>query len=168
MSILAGEKLTADKLNTLETALVARHRRTTSSTTTTATTVGTSQGVCRLDDIAVKSGRLYRVTVKGGIFSTNTGRVRSLITYTTDGSTPTGSNAILKDIAIGTLATSVVVPYENIGFFTPGSDLAFSVLLSVYIVTGAGTSGTYADAGWPTELLIEDCGTDTGSVGTNI
>lgn len=168
MSILAGEKLTADKLNSLETALIARHRRTTSSTTTTATTAGTAQGVCRLDDIAIKSGRLYRVTVKGGIFGTNTGRVRSLLTYTTDGSTPSGSSTVLKDIAIGTLSPSVVVPYENVGFYTPGSDLAFSVLLSVYITAGTGSSGTYADANWPTELLIEDCGADTGSVGTNI
>lgn len=166
MSISAGQKLTADRLNALETAVVARHKRTTSATTTTQTTGTSAQGVCRLDDVALKAGRLYRITAHGGAYLSTSGRNKWRLTYTTDGSTPAANSTVLRDIQHNNPGSDIVLEAEVSGTYTPGSDLSFSVLFSHYVSTGTG--GVFGSSDWPVELVIEDLGTDPGSTGTNI
>ena len=164
MAYTAGQKLRASDLPTV----VARARRTTNGTSTTATTQGTSQGVLRLDDIPLISGRLYRVFCRGGVFASAYGRYSSSLQYTTDGSTPTNASASLQQ-AGGELANPGFVElYTMTVHYTPASNETFSVLLTYWRTNGTATLTHYGAADWPTEIVIEQLGVDPGATGTSI
>lgn len=147
--------------------VVARGRRTTSSTTTTATSAGTAQKVLEVS-ATLKTGRLYRITAPNvGYHRTTAGRVGMQLTYTTNGTTPGVTSTQLNWTQSQTYDTGDPVYGLTLGAtYTPGANQTMRVLLSVWSVT-TGTSGTYADAAWPTEIVVEDLGVDPGSSGTS-
>ncbi|MBN9108551.1 MAG: hypothetical protein J0I34_07190 [Pseudonocardia sp.] len=147
--------------------VIARGRRTTSSTTTTATSAGTAQKVLEAS-ATLKTGRLYRITAPNvGYHRTTAGRVGLQLTYTTNNTTPGVTSTQLNWTQAQTYdAGDPVYGATLSATYTPASNQTLRVLLSVWSVT-TGTSGTYADAGWPTEIVIEDLGVDPGNTGTS-
>ncbi len=167
-TFLAGQRLTAAALNLATNRLMYRGRRVSNSTGTTS-----EIGVLRLDGIAAKAGRLYRIYTNniGGDTSVANDGVRLNLRMTTDGSTAGTSSTIY------TLSQTIVpnishADYMSVDFtYTPAVDETLSVLLTVARSNGSGTvvaTGGAAGAPGPIELYVEDMGVDPGDTGTDI
>ena len=170
MTWTAGENITARRLNAeFAGYIIARGRRVTASTGTTATTSGTAQGVMRISG-ALTSGRLYRVSAPNlPCRSTTSGdRLAAQLTYTLDGTTPVVGSTRLTFGQLECVGTSVPNSLTVEGLYIPSSDLTFSVLLSIYRQSGAGTVSLLGASDWPVDLLIEDVGEDTSDVGVDL
>lgn len=167
MAFTSFQRVTASALNLASLRVIARGRRTSNSTGTT-----TEVGVLRIDDIAIASGRLYRVyTNEIGVDSTvATDVIRLNLRYTTDGSTPSTSSTLLT-LSQGYQANAAQGEYTSVGaVYVPGSAETLSVLLTVSRAAGTGTVIATAGTGapGPCDLYIEDLGVDPGDVGVDI
>lgn len=142
---------------------IRRHRRTTTSSNST----GTDVGVIRFDDVAVTAGRLYVVMYRCNPNSSiGTDILRTQVRYTTDGSTPGTSSTVLPgSTALPPDGTGTIT---QIAEYTPGSDLALSLLLCVGRETGSGNVNLFADGPRATSLLLFDCGEDPGDGGGSV
>lgn len=167
--ITAGQTLTASLLNAKFQRCVARARRTSNSSATTSTT---SVGVLRLDDIPIKASVNYRITHKvTGDTTTSTDTLRTLLRYTTDGSTPTTSSTLLvgtggeTSFTSGSSGSTLIVVTD----YTPVTDELLSVLLCIQHNLGTSSMIAQADGGiFLTEMYIDNMGDDPGNTGTNV
>jgi hypothetical protein len=146
--------------------VIARHRRTTNSSTTTS-----EVGVIRLDDIAVASGQALVVWSPPLAMTSGTSdEVVVRYRYTTDGSTPSTSSAIMPG-AESTMRLPNVSYEESMvmqALYIPASAETLSILMTVARITGTGASGILSSSENPIEMIIQAAGTDPGSTGTNI
>jgi hypothetical protein len=145
----------------LPLGVIARGRRGSDNTSIT-----TEQGILRLDDVPIVAGRLYRVSAQ---FSVNNQTVRVIpnLRYTTDGSTPSTSSTLLEEAVFNSTAVSTTGGTARVvGYYTPGSNQTFSVLLTAQssgvAVTVFGANDEHCD------LVIEDCGVDPGDTGSDV
>ncbi len=151
--------------------VVARARRITAAALASGTTLASSSAIASLANIPVTAGRLYRVYTSSLLVYSNGATTMAVaqaaVTYTTDGTAPSASSALLKqdDVQVGiggspaTLAISVS--------YAPTVTGLLGLLLSYFMpVTGGGTSvGISGTATAPIELVVEDIGVDPGATG---
>ncbi|GGM53148.1 hypothetical protein ACFFX1_55045 [Dactylosporangium sucinum] len=145
--------------------IIKRHNRTTASSTTT-----TEVGVVRIDNVPVSVGRLYRIWTSAVIFNSTVAndlidaRIRvNLAGTATTSSTQLGGLVENAHSAGSSQKTKAfTVPW------VPGSSGNASVLLSVARSLGTGNVNLIGQAGYPIDLVIEDCGLDPGASGVNI
>lgn len=158
----AGQIPTAAELDAALPIIRQRGRRNSISSGSTGAVVG----VLRLDDLPVLGGRSYRITALAHPDSTVlTDFLDITVRYSTDGSTPTTSSAIIP----GGEAVVRTVSLFNLSFeYIPPSDLTLSLLLCLARNTGTGTCTLYADSTRCTELRIFSSGVDVGDTGTDI
>lgn len=167
-NFLAGQRLTADALNKAIQKILARGPRTTAGTATTTT----AQGFVRLDDKAILAGHRIRVFATG-LHPQSTVAADAIqvdFYYTTDGSTPTTSSAILDGSEFFCRPTSANSAETNTiaAGYTPVSDETLSVLVAYKRIAGSGNVNLFGSADAQFELIIEDLGTDPGATGTNL
>lgn len=145
--------------------VIARGNRQTDKTGVTS-----EAGVLRLDDISIKSGRLYRVYTNQMLVGAGSGDVIALrLRYTTDGSTPTTSSTVLRYVQIPEPAGTPTLTLSIGAFYAPGSDQTLSVLLTALRVAGTAANVTITgNADNPIELCIEDMGVDPTDTGTDV
>ena len=151
--------------------IVGRARRTTASPTANS---GTNVAVLRLDDIPMRANGSYTIRCPNlwprGSVANNILEV--ILRYTTDGSTPSGTSAILPGgigrsplLPSGSTAISMDVETEYI----PASDETFSVTLFIALAVGSGTVGFFADgSGAITEIKVIHNGPDCGDTGVDL
>lgn len=161
MSALAGGPADPGQYNTDTRKLVGRGRRETDSSTTT-----TETGVLRIDGLALKSGRHYRVSTTP--MQINSSVLNDVVTvrfrYTTDGSTATTSSTQLGQItADHNISAGKGAPLQ--GEVTPGSDQTVSLLLTVGRTSGSGNALIEGNAIYPICIWVDDHGPDSGNVG---
>ncbi len=118
---------------------------------------------------ALLPGRLYKVgSPNSSAYSDTAGQMRLILTYTSDGSTPSPTSPVLTWSQVATLANGIVdiCPIET--HYVAATAQTFRLLLSIHptIHNGAGW-GTYASAEWPLELAITDKGPVTALSGTH-
>lgn len=166
------ERLTATKLNRSLKAgrCIGRARRITNSTATSGTAL---TAVLRLDDIPIFAGRLYTVRSSNLFFDASVANDvgQGILTYTTDGSTPTISSTTFPGGV-----TQTIIP--NISFgearpilttYTPATDQTLSLLLCAARATGTGVIVIQANgAGTLCEFAVYDQGEDPGDTGTDL
>jgi hypothetical protein len=171
MAFTSGEVLTAANLNQAVQKLVARGRRTTPSSIANSTT---NVAVLRLDDIPIKGGYAYRVICPGlAMRSTVADDVMEVvIRYTTDGSTPTTSSAILpgasaRSPTLTTGSNSLTTTSET--EYVPASDETLSLLMCIARLTGTGNVSLFADgSGYVIDMKVYCDGPDVGDTGTDL
>jgi hypothetical protein len=144
--------------------IIARGKRTTAPAAagTGANSPANAVKITELD-VPVVAGRIYKVVAPDvGVYSAAAGSVQLQITYTTDGSTPLPSSAVLTTNQKETPASSVVVTATIEGTYVAGATGTLKVLLSYYS-SGSQTYNVYAAASWPCEFWVEDMGADPGT-----
>lgn len=173
MTIAVGARILADDIEDLAVvtgAIIARYRRTTNSSTSNSTT---RVAVMRIDDVPIRSGRVYEIAtcslqIDG---ATNNDTLVVEILHTTDGSTPSTSSTLLPGAAGEFLQPNAASPvWGQIRVtYTPGSDQTLSLLLTIKHGVGTGAMGLLANGtASVTEMMIIDRGVDPGSSGTNL
>lgn len=167
-SLPAGHEPSATELQGIideirRRGILARGRRTTSST---------AIGVLRLDNIAIYSGRAYKVWTSGINFLSTvlTDSADIFVTYRTDGtSAGTGDTVLGGASARATLHSANDTPILPISApLYPSADGTLSVLLCVQRIAGSGTVTVFgASTQYTIDLVVEDIGpapTDTGVI----
>lgn len=172
-SRLAGEIITDTKYNgdidLGPKGLLARAERVTSSSTTTTTI-----GVLRLDDVQLEASRAYLIVTSplNVDSSTGTDDVKTKITFTADGSTPTtGSTTLPETIVGGDVGGggtgAPIMPITALYQPTGGAEL-LSLLLCVTRTAGAGNAYIYGDATQKIQITVHDLGLAVSDAGTDI
>lgn len=158
----AGQIPTADELDQALPIIRQRGRRNSVSTGSTGSVVG----VLRLDDLPVKAGQSYTISVMAHPDSTVlTDFLDITLRYSTDGSTPTTSSSVIP----GGEAVVRTVSLFSLKFeYVPASDLTLSLLLCVARNSGTGTCTLFADSIRCTEIAVFSSGADVGDTGTDI
>lgn len=144
---------------------IARGNRTTSSSTTTS-----EVGVLRLDDIPLKAGQLYIIQTSSMFLGSTTSGdgIGATLRYTIDGSTPNPTTST-RLASIHALAGSSSPALPLIAKYIPGSNLDFSVVLTVVRWSGSGTVSMGTDANHPDiDLMIIAAGAAPADTGTDI
>lgn len=157
-------------LETGSQAIIKRGRRVTASTGST----GSEVGVLRVDNIPVRSGKIYRVSTAGINLSTtvnnDVGSARFRVAYAVG----TGTVANLSSTQIGQMRNTIdvtnntnVIPGQC--FYVASADGYISIMLTVQRIAGSGTVTIYAvSPAEPLDLVIEYAGTDPGDTGVII
>lgn len=164
----SDETVSAAKLNQSLAAgrIVNRGQRLTSSGNTSGTTL---LAVLEVPDTPVKAGRHYQISSSPLYVDTDVANdvVRCLLTYTTDGSTPTVASAQLLGSAMNKRLASAADPEHIIldTIYVPSVDETLSILLCVGRSTGTGIERIIADSLQTISIRIYDCGVDTGDMG---
>lgn len=167
--LAAGTLLTASIFNTKVKKRVARARRTSNATSSGSTT---EVSVLKLDDIPILAGHNYRIAYVCHVdTTTTTDTYRTIIRYTTDGSTPTTSSGVMAGsggeamIASATTVDSHTIETD----YTPSTDELLSLLLTYRHVAGVGASTLQADASvFHTQIYVDDMGDDPGDTGVDL
>lgn len=158
MSALAGGIADPGAYNTDTRKLLAWGRRTTNKTGIT-----TEVEVLRLDGVAALSGHFIRVDVTPVRLTAVATDVTALIKYATDGSNATTSSLTMRASVFGsTAAVSACFP-AWFAVYTPPADQTLSLLFTLQ--AGSSISMTGADTSLPLDILVWDCGPDTGDIG---
>lgn len=168
MTFLAGQRVTAEALNIALEKIIARGRRVTNGG---SNGVGTETGVLRIDDIPVRAGYAYRVSTSNLNIDTNTAddEIHVRIRYTTDGSTPTITSAVLGTVRITADDATFTPILPIVCFYFPAVDETLSLLLTCQRVNGAGTTSVFANGTTEyTDMILTNLGVDTGDIGTDI
>jgi hypothetical protein len=164
MSALAGQIANPDTYNVDTRKLIARARRETDSTAGT-----TEAGVLRIDGIAVKSGRHYRISTSP--LQVNSTVLNDVVTVririATDGTTATTSSTQLDQMTADHNITAGK-GWPIITEHTPGADQTCSVLLTVARTSGTGNVKIEGNAVYPICVWVDDMGPDTGDVGIEL
>lgn len=169
MELVAGQVLTATLLNARLRKRIARARRTSNSSGSTSTT---AVAVMRLDDKPLIAGHNYKITWKGNFdTTTTTDTMRGYIRYTTDGSTPTTSSAILPgsggEVVFVNASSAAICTVET--DYTPVLNEILSLLLCIQHNIGTSSCILQADGStFTTDMYIDDMGEDPGNTGTNL
>lgn len=159
MTAYAGQIANPQTHNDDVRKLIARARRESDSSTTT-----TEIGVLRIDGIAVKSGRHYRISASTNVNSSvSTDVITVRLRATTDGTTATTSSTQLEQ-ATQVAARSCPIMAE----LTPGADQTVSLLLTVGRTSGTGNVKIEGNAIYPICVWVDDMGPDTGDVGVEL
>jgi hypothetical protein len=150
---------------------IARGRRITNTPT-----VGDGYvGIVRVN-AAIESGRLYRVAVPDFLLLPHAALngvhvVESKFFYTTNGTNATTASPALdqNDAAVpGGLSAGLPTHYTHTAYFPAPSTGTLSVCFGMTRAVGGSTFYGLCAAAFPLDLLIEDCGVDPGSTGTNL
>lgn len=168
-ALTAGQTLSASILNDKLKKCIARAARNTNSTGTTSTT---AIPVLRLDSIAIKAGRSYRITWKAA-FDTglSTDTLRGHIRFTVTGTAAVAGSALMPGSAGEVHTTTAASPASGMVEcnYTPISDGRLSILLCVLHGTGTNTGIMQADGtNFVTEMFVDDMGDDPGNTGVNL
>lgn len=146
--------------------LVAGYQRTTQKTAATG-----EHGILRIDDVAITTGRAYRIWttplhLDGSVVDILVARIR----YTTDGTTPTTASPVLPGAeawlrqADHTVAETKVIQV----LYQPTVDETLSLILTIHgIVTGASTT-MITDGTRQPGVFIEGIGASKVLAGTNL
>jgi hypothetical protein len=165
VSALAGQIADPGDYNREIKKLIARAGPRVSSSSTTTTEIG----VLRVDGIALKAGRHYRVTTSTLLIasSVSTDVVTVRFRSTTDGSTATTSstqldlNSAIYNFTAGPGMTMAVD-------INPVSDIVLSLLLTVARTAGTGNVSLVGGVTFPIGFWVDDMGPDTGSIGISL
>lgn len=168
-AITAGQTLSASLLNDKLKKCVARAARNTSSSGSTSTT---PIPVLRLDSIAIKAGRSYRITWKAAFDNaTAADTLRGHIRFTITGTAAVAGSALLPGSAGEVHTTTAASPVSTMVEcnYTPISDGRLSILLCVLHSVGTGSGIMQADGtNFVTEMFVDDMGDDPGNTGVNL
>lgn len=132
----------------------------------------TEVGVVRLDAIAVKSGRAYRIETSNlTCDSTNSADVvQAKLRLNTGGSAATTASTVIgnvRPVRLTSTAEEIITGGINC-IYQPGADTTISVLLCVARFAGAGTVNLNGSATAPLEITIEDIGAAVADTGVDI
>jgi hypothetical protein len=133
---------------------------------TTSTASATEQSVLRIDDIPMKSGRLYFITSGPLTLDVSVANdvARALLRLEDTGVATTASTLLrVADSGVINITSgnSVIVSCH----YTPATDITASILLSTSRIQGTGVVSITAGGGVPTNLYVFDCGDDPGDTG---
>lgn len=171
-NFLAGQVPTAAELSLATRAgeVVGRARRITDSSASTSTT---RVAVLELDDVPLTGGRVYEIAspnlnIDGG--TANDDYVVDIL-YTTDGSTPTTSSALLPgsscEIIQPDAARNITAHISTT--YTPATDETLSLLLCLRHGSGTSSAVIRADGTFRhIEMLVIDRGVDPGDTGVDL
>lgn len=169
---LAGQVPTAAELTLAMKPgqVVGRARRITDSSASTSTT---RVAVLRLDGIAITAGRIYEISAPNLNIdgATNSDDYVVDILYTTDGSTPTTSSALLPgsscEIIQPDAARNITAHISTT--YTPASNETLSLLLCLRHGSGTSSAVIKADGSFRhIEMLVIDRGVDPGDSGVDV
>lgn len=143
-------------------------QRVTNSTGTT-----TEVGVLRLDSIAVKSGRAYRIATSNLVHDSTLSNevVQAKLRLATGGGAATTASTVIGNVRPTRLVSTAEEPITG-GInciYQPGADTTVSVLLTVARFTAlGGTVNLIGAATTPIEITIEDIGAAVADTGVDI
>lgn len=137
--------------------------------TTAQTFSGTEIGVLRLDGVSMRLGYRYTVVAPSLRFAVTSGETaKSSLRYSTSGAAAT-SDTVLQSVEAN--ANSGFTPAQSqtlMATFTPGSNLTFSVLLTLYRAGGSNNVTMSSSSVQPIELFILAAGPDPTNTGVVI
>lgn len=148
--------------------VIARYKRTTNPPPTSATTTAAAVKVAELT-VALTAGRLYLIRIpQVALFSATaaSSRAQAILTYTTDGSAPSGSSTCVATGQVMLPPSGVVIATNVEGTYTPSTSQTLRVLCS-YLCDGNTAQMYCTGDGWPFEMYVEDLGYDPGASGTS-
>jgi len=165
------ERVTATKLNrSLRSGrCIGRARRISSSSIANSATL---VPVLRLDDIPMTGQRAYDIKTSTLLLdasvANDVGRI--VLTYTTDGSTPTISSSVLPGGEYTKVLPNIAVAEGSplITTYVPAADETFSLLMSVARFSGTGNIIILGSATVILEMKIVDMGEDVGDTGVDL
>jgi hypothetical protein len=146
--------------------IVAWGNRTTDSTGTIS-----EVGVLRIDNIAVTSGRSYRIWHSAVEYYSNIGNdtVYGRLRANFSGAATTSSTIVGPDIRVNQTATGTSFPESRVGqwLYNSATTGSLSLLLCVGRAQGTGTV-KMAISGTQLDLVVEDIGPSAGDSGVDI
>lgn len=132
----------------------------------------TEVGVLRLDSIAVKSGRAYRIATSNLTHDSTTSNdcLQCRLRLNTGGSAATTASTVIGNERPVRLTSTAeeIISGGIYAIYQPGADTTISVLLTVARFAGAGTVNLNASATVPIEISIEDIGAAVADTGVDI
>lgn len=146
--------------------VIARGRR----TTTTGNVTTTETGFLRLDNIPVKSGRIYQINTTNINMDTSidndVGDVRLRVAYSaTTGTAATIASTLVAHLrnAIDSSVSSNILPMN--AFYVASADGYISLLWSLVRVAGTGNLVIFATASDYVDFVVQFAGIDPGDTG---
>ncbi len=158
MGALSGEIADPGAYNSDTRKLLAWGRRATNKTGITA-----EAEILRLDGVDVLSGHLIRVDVAAVRLTAVAAEVTALIKYATGGSNATTSSLTMRAAVFGATAAVAACFPAWFTFYTPPANQTLSLLFT--LASTSSISMTGADTSLPLDILVWDCGPDTGDIG---
>lgn len=160
----AGAKILASDINELH--LHARGQRTTNSSTTSGTT---ELGVLRIDNLDLKTGKVYEVRTSNlrPTLTVGTDRVKAQIRYSSSGAATTTSTEI------GRIESATIGSLNNLGqivglIFPTADEPTASILLTIVRASGTGTINLIGEPTIGISMWVICRGDDPGDTGTDI
>lgn len=158
----SGDKPSAQEMTDATRAgIVARGRRTTSSASTTS-----EIGVLRLDGIALRAGRIYRIWTPplASVSSLSGDNPGARLRYATSGAATTSSTILTT--GVGYQSSFAAVAQSLVAKYVPAADQTVSLILTAVRIGGSGNVSIVTNAGNPdVEVIVEDTGRDVGDTG---
>ena len=168
MTVFGGDVIFASDINN-QPKIIARGQR----TTATAAITTTETGVIRLDDVPVRNGYCYEITVDNINIDTSVandiGIVRMRYVFAASaGSTATTTSTQLNTWrnTIDDATNSNVLPWVNHYFAT--ADGFLSILFSLQRQAGTGNLIWFCSATDVCNVVVKDIGSDPGNTGVVI
>lgn len=152
----------------LGAGVIARFSRTTNTTGSTSVTFVADM---RMDGVALKAGRLYRIATNNIQVDGNAGdNIRAIIFFSTAGNAGTGS-AVLPGAQANVDATAGSGSGGTVQIEThlvPASDATYSFLLAHARIAGGGSAILVGNSDLPIQITVTDLGPAPASSGTNL
>lgn len=173
VSLSASDSFTyqGDELSSLiagrSGSMLGYHARTVSSL---AAGAGVEQVVAKMNYTA-PGGRMVYYSLRGGVY-TNGGNIAHLsiyVRFTTDGSEPTASSALLRQTAVMVPGGGIVCGFD-LGFFQfENVDVNMKTRVSFILNFPGGQTGQMFGApSWPIEMAVIDVGNNFPNTGVNL
>lgn len=152
MSFVAGQKLRASQLQTMDDHLTVLDARMTGwgyRTTTSSGSTGSTVGALRIDNLVLTAGQVWEIRYR--CHPDGTGNtVRTEVRFNTSGAAGTGDTVI-----VGTQAFDTVAGQREFAVnFAIGVSGTYSFLLTFARTAGASTSTLFCDTNRITEVEI--------------
>lgn len=156
--IVQGASLMGTLLPELPQGIIARGWVAPSSYPWPSTALSTTETAILEVDATLEAGRMYRVAAMVAAVATGvTSWGRSIIRYTSDGSTPTTSSPVLirSDVTTQGTNTASLPPMEN--FIAPSSTALYRFLLTAQ-TGGGGSAMQFQSGNAAPSMVVEDVG----------
>lgn len=164
---VTGQSLINDILPPLSQGVVAYADATTSLGSNGSASFGTTEGVLYELDCSITAGRLYEVELQNwqANLSASPGRVFINVRYTTDGTTPTTSSALLTEIfGEATSISSFSLPMTAVCLYVAPVTGTLRMIATVKARSGTATVVQNAgSAAFNAALIVRDAGVDPGN-----
>jgi hypothetical protein len=166
--IVAGDSLLGTLLPNLPQGIIARGWVTPSSYPWPTSALSTTETAILEVDATLEAGRMYRVAAMVAAIATGVSSWgRSIIRYTSDGSTPTTSSTVLirTDVTTNGTNTASLPAMEN--FIAPSSTALYRFLLTSQ-TGGGGAALQFQSGNAAPSMVVEDVGLGNGQNTTNL